>query len=97
MDRPVTRRAVCGAIVARNDEAPGTQVAIHGQEAMKVHPGVDKVLVSYRPGDHVPITCDEKTTPLVAWVSGPDQPSVERVLAELRDLVRLEIRTEAAG
>lgn len=97
MDKPINRRAVFGAIAIRNDDAPGTLVAVHGLEAMRAHPGVDKVLVSYRPGDHVPITCDDKTIPLGAWVSAPDQSGVERVLAELRELVRLEIRTEATG
>jgi len=97
MDKPINRRAVFGAIAIRNDEVPGTLVAMHGLDAMRVHPGVDKVLVSYQPGDHVPVTCDDKTIPLGAWVSGPDQPAVERVLAELRQLVRLEIRAEATA
>ncbi|MEV6211211.1 ATP-grasp domain-containing protein [Kitasatospora sp. NPDC051914] len=96
MDRPINSRAVFGASAVRNDDAPGTLVAVHGLEQIRNHPGVDKVLVSYQPGDHVPLTTDTKTIPFGAWVSGPDQDAVVRVLAEIRDIVRLEIVPDRA-
>ncbi|WP_058043206.1 ATP-grasp domain-containing protein [Streptomyces roseifaciens] len=91
MDKPLNSRALFGAIAVRNDDAPGTLVAVHGLEQVRSHPCVDKVLVSYEPGDHVPVTHEVKTIPVGAWVSGPDQQTVERVLAEIRATVRLEI------
>ncbi|TGB03070.1 ATP-grasp domain-containing protein [Streptomyces palmae] len=91
MDQPVNSRAMFGAIAIHNEAGPGTLVAMHGLEQVRNHPGVDKVLVGYAPGDHVPLTRDIMSIPLGAWVSGPDQESVVRVLAEIRSMVELEI------
>jgi biotin carboxylase len=95
MDQDLGVRAMFGAIAIRNDAAPGTLVAVHGLAELESHPSVDKVLVSYQPGDHVPLTRDTMTIPVGAWVSGPDQDAVVRALAEIRALVSLEISIDA--
>jgi biotin carboxylase len=97
MDKPVNSRAMFGAIAIHNEVGPGTLVAMHGLDEVRNHPGVDKVLVSYQPGDHVPLTRDIMSIPLGAWVSGPDQESVVRVLAEIRAMVDLEITPETSA
>ncbi|URM88718.1 ATP-grasp domain-containing protein [Streptomyces sp. MRC013] len=94
MDRPVGGRAVFGAVALHNETGPGTLVAVHGLDELRNHPGVDKVLVSYRPGDHVPSTRDVRSIPVGAWISGPDQEAVVRVIKEVRAMVRLEIRPD---
>ncbi|WKK24427.1 ATP-grasp domain-containing protein [Streptomyces olivoreticuli] len=91
MDKPLGSRALFGAIAIRNDDAPGTLVAVHGLDKVRERPAVDKVLVSYEPGDHVPVTHETKTIPVGAWVSAPDQQGVVRALAEIRAAVTLEI------
>ncbi|MFH8407556.1 ATP-grasp domain-containing protein [Streptomyces sp. NPDC018019] len=91
MDKPLNSRAMFGAIAIHNEAGPGTLVAVHGLDAVRDHPGVDKVLVSYQPGDHVPLTRDILSIPVGAWVSGPDQDAVVRVLAEIRSMIDLEI------
>jgi biotin carboxylase len=96
MDRDLEVRAIFGAIAIRNDDAPGTLVAVHGLAELENHPSVDRVLVSYEPGDHVPVTRDTKTIPVGAWVSGPDHDAVTQALAEIREIVSLEIAFDAA-
>jgi hypothetical protein len=95
MDQDLDIRAILGAIAIRNDDGPGTLVAVHGLAELESHPNVDKVLVSYQPGDHVPVTRDTKTIPVGAWLSGPDHDTVVRALAEIRAVVSLEIAFDA--
>lgn len=84
-------RASFGAIAIRNDTAPGTLVAVRGLAELESHPNVTKVLVGYRPGDHVPVTRELKTIPVGAWLRAPSQEAVVRTLAEIRSAVSLEI------
>ncbi|WP_055524897.1 ATP-grasp domain-containing protein [Streptomyces graminilatus] len=91
-DTPVSFSARCGALAIRNDEAPGTLVAIHGLDAVHDLPGIDELLVSYQPGDHVPVTRDDLTIPFGAYVSAADGDEVLRTLAAIRSLVSLEIK-----
>jgi biotin carboxylase len=97
MDGDLGFRAMFGAIAIRNDEGPGTLVAIHGLDEMRRHPNVGKVLVDFKPGDRIPLTQNTKTIPVGAWVSGPDQDSVVRALREIRELVSLEIALDDVG
>jgi biotin carboxylase len=84
-------RAVLGSVVIRNDEAPGTLVAVHGVDELSVLPGVADVFVGFRPGDHVPITQHSMCIPVSASVHGPDRAAVLRTMAIAREMVRLEI------
>jgi len=90
-------RAVLGSVVIRNDDAPGTLVAVHGLDELGALPGVADVLVGFRPGDHVPITHYNMCIPLSASVHGPDRATVLRTMAIARKSVRLEITPDAAG
>ncbi|MEU9381945.1 ATP-grasp domain-containing protein [Streptomyces sp. NPDC048279] len=90
-------RAVLGSVVIRNDDAPGTLVAIHGLDELRALPGVADVLVEFRPGDHVPTTNHNMCIPVSASVHGPDRATVLRTLAVARDAVRLEITPDPAA
>jgi biotin carboxylase len=89
-------RAVLGSVVIRNDDAPGTLVAVHGVDELSALPGVADVLVEFEPGDHVPITDSNICIPVSASVHGPDRASVLRTIARARELVRLEIEADPA-
>lgn len=89
-------RAVLGSVVIRNDDAPGTLVAVHGLDELCALPGVADVLVESRPGDHVPITDHNMCIPVSASVHGPDRATVLRTLAVAREAVRLEIVPDPA-
>ncbi|MFE4669824.1 ATP-grasp domain-containing protein, partial [Streptomyces sp. NPDC056734] len=84
-------RAVLGSVVIRNDDGPGTLVAVHGLDALRALPGVADVLVEFRPGDHVPVTHHNMCIPVSASVHGPDRATVLRTMALARQTVRLEI------
>lgn len=96
-DKPVNFTARYGALAIRNDEAPGTLVAIHGLDAVRDLPGIDEVLVDYQPGDHLPLTRDDLTIPVGVYVSGADVDEVLRTLATIRSLVSLEIEPIDVG
>ncbi|WP_063891061.1 ATP-grasp domain-containing protein [Streptomyces pluripotens] len=83
--------AVLGSVVIRNDDAPGTLVAVHGLDELGALPGVADVLAGFRPGDHVPITDHSLCIPVSASVHGPDRAAVLRTIALARETVRLEI------
>ncbi|MFI1164440.1 ATP-grasp domain-containing protein [Streptomyces sp. NPDC020801] len=89
-------RAVLGSVVIRNDDAPGTLVAVHGLDELAALPGIADVLVEFRPGDHVPITNDNRHIPVSASVYGPDRATVLRTIAIARATVRLEIAPDPA-
>jgi biotin carboxylase len=89
-DAPVFH-AVCGASAICNEERPGTLVAIRGLEVVDALPGVDKMLVTYQPGDHVPVTRSTKTIPLGVWVSGVSRDDVIRTLDEIRRTAVIEL------
>ncbi|MFF0133748.1 ATP-grasp domain-containing protein [Streptomyces mirabilis] len=91
-ETPVNFSARCGALAIRNDDAPGTLVAIHGLDSVYGLPGVDEVLVTYQPGDHVPVTRDDLTIPVGVYVSGADSDEVIRTLGAIRSQVSLEIK-----
>ncbi|MDJ1134783.1 ATP-grasp domain-containing protein [Streptomyces iconiensis] len=98
MEGPLDFRARFGAIAIRNDEAPGTLVAVHGLDELREYPGVDTVLVSYEPGDTVPVTSGMTNIPVGAYISGATQREVVDRLAGIRALVSLEIdHGEPAG
>jgi hypothetical protein len=84
--------SVLGSVVIRNDDAPGTLVAVHGLEELSSLPGVADVLVEFKPGDHVPITHHSMCIPVSATVHGPDRATVLRTLSDARQAVRLEIQ-----
>lgn len=84
-------RAVLGSVVIRNDDAPGTLVAVHGVDELAALPGVADVLVEFRPGDHVPITNHNMCIPVSASVHAPDRATVLHTLALARTAVHLEI------
>ncbi|KMS71381.1 phosphoribosylglycinamide synthetase [Streptomyces viridochromogenes] len=86
-----TFHAVCGASAICNEERPGTLVAIHGLDVIEALPGVDKLLVTYQPGDQVPVTRNTKTIPLGVWVSGATRNDVIRTLDEIRDIAVIEL------
>ncbi|MGW1491351.1 ATP-grasp domain-containing protein [Streptomyces sp. NPDC002402] len=96
MDEPLGFRARYGALAIRNDEAPGTLVAIHGLDLLAECPGIDQILVDCEPGDHIPVTRSMDSIPVGAYVSGPDEAHVLRALATARKLVRLEITPDPA-
>ncbi|MEV4611546.1 ATP-grasp domain-containing protein [Kitasatospora sp. NPDC049258] len=89
-------RAVLGSVVVRNDDAPGTLVAVHGLEELAALPGVADLLVEFRPGDHVPITNHNMCIPVSASVYGPDRATVLRTLTLAREAVALEIAPDPA-
>ncbi|WP_327370952.1 ATP-grasp domain-containing protein [Streptomyces sp. NBC_01217] len=89
-------RAVLGSVVIRNDEAPGTLVAMRGLDELRALPGVADVLVEFQPGDHVPITNHNMCIPVSASVYGPDRATVLRTIAAAREAVRVEIAPDAA-
>jgi biotin carboxylase len=89
-------RAVLGSVVIRNDDGPGTLVAVHGVDELGALPGVADVLVEFRPGDHVPITNHSMCIPVSASVHGPDRATVLRTMAIARQAVRLEIARDPA-
>ena len=89
-------RAVLGSVVIRNDDAPGTLVAVHGLDELRALPGVADVLVEFHPGDHVPVTNHSMCIPVSASVHGPDRATVLRTLAVAREAVRLEITPDTA-
>ncbi|MFD1660863.1 ATP-grasp domain-containing protein [Streptomyces caeni] len=89
-------RSVLGSVVIRNDDTPGTLVAIHGLDELSSLPGVADVEVGFRPGDHVPITRDNLRLPVSASVHGPDRVTVLRTLAMARERLRLEIAPDSA-
>ncbi|WP_328536087.1 ATP-grasp domain-containing protein [Streptomyces sp. NBC_00344] len=90
-------RAVLGSVVIRNDDAPGTLVAVHGLDELGALPGVADVLAEFRPGDHVPITNHNMCIPVSASVHGPDRATVLRTIAIARETVRLEIAPDPVG
>jgi biotin carboxylase len=94
MDKPLGFQAVFGSVVIRNDDAPGTLVAVHGLEKLDGLPGVEEVAVGYRPGDRVPLTRDSVSIPFSASVSGPDKDAVLNTLHTIRSLVTLEIKPD---
>ncbi|WP_413810610.1 ATP-grasp domain-containing protein [Streptomyces sp. OE57] len=83
--------AALGSLILRNDDAPGTLVAVHGLDKLDGVPGIDKLMVDAEPGDHIPTTKDSTAIPVSAYVTGPDQDSVLSTLATIRSLVTLEI------
>ncbi|GHJ40815.1 ATP-grasp domain-containing protein [Streptomyces sp. TS71-3] len=89
-------RAVLGSVVIRNDDAPGTLVAVHGLDELGALPGIADVLVEFRPGDHVPTTTHNMCIPVSASVHGPDRATVLRTMAIARETVRLEIAPDPA-
>jgi biotin carboxylase len=88
--------AVLGSVVIRNDDVPGTLVAVHGLDELGALPGVADVFVGFRPGDHVPITQHSMCIPVSASVHGPDRATVLRTIAIARETVRLEIAPDPA-
>lgn len=90
-------RAVLGSVVIRNDDAPGTLVAVYGLDELRALPGVADVLVEFQPGDHVPITNHNMCIPVSASVHGPDRETVLRTIATARKTVRLEITPDSVG
>ncbi|MFD8734263.1 ATP-grasp domain-containing protein [Streptomyces sp. NPDC059618] len=90
-------RAVLGSVVIRNDDAPGTLVALHGLDELNALPGVADVLVEFRPGDHVPVTNHNMCIPVSASVYGPDRATVLQTLAAAREAVRLVITPDDPG
>jgi biotin carboxylase len=89
-------RAVLGSVVIRNDDAPGTLVAMHGLDELSALPGVADVLMEFRPGDHVPITNHNMCIPVSASVYGRNRATVLRTIASAREKVRLEIAPDPA-
>ncbi|QMU79087.1 ATP-grasp domain-containing protein [Streptacidiphilus sp. PB12-B1b] len=83
--------SVLGSVVIRNDDAPGTLVAVHGLDELSALPGVADVLAEFKPGDHVPVTNHSMCIPVSASVHGPDRATVLRTMAAARQAVRLEI------
>ncbi|WP_020667799.1 ATP-grasp domain-containing protein [Amycolatopsis nigrescens] len=90
-EAPLTFDARCGAIAIRNDDEPGTLVAIEGLDAVRELPGIEEVLIGYQPGDQVPVTRDDLTIPLGFYFSGADRDEVLRMLKEIRSRVSLRI------
>ncbi|MEU8870156.1 ATP-grasp domain-containing protein [Streptomyces javensis] len=91
MDGPLGCRARFGAIAIRNDDAPGTLLAIHGLDEVAELPGVDHLLVAYEPGDTVPVTSGMDNIPIGAYVSAPTQADVVDLLATIRSKVSMEM------
>ncbi|MCQ4040519.1 ATP-grasp domain-containing protein [Streptantibioticus rubrisoli] len=91
MDEPLDFRVRYGAMAIHNEEAPGTLVAIHGIEDLEGRPGIDDILVGFRPGDHVPVTRHQDDIPFGVVVSGATEADVLRTMGLIRSLVTLEI------
>jgi biotin carboxylase len=89
-------KAVLGSVVIRNEDAPGTLVAVHGLDELGALPGVADVLVGFQPGDHVPVTSYNMCIPVSASVHGPDRATVLRTMAIARETIRLEIAPDPA-
>ncbi|MFJ5265540.1 hypothetical protein ACIQAC_34245 [Streptomyces sp. NPDC088387] len=85
-----------GSVVVRNDDAPGTLLAVHGLDELRALPGIADVLVGFGPGDPVPVTDHNMCIPVSASVHGPDQATVLRTIAAARAAVRLEIAPDPA-
>jgi formate-dependent phosphoribosylglycinamide formyltransferase (GAR transformylase) len=94
MDKPLEFQAKLGSLVLRNDEAPGTLVAVHGLEELSGLAGIDTLMVDCRPGDHIPLTRDSMNIPVSVFVTGPDTDTVLTTLATIRSLVTLEIQAD---
>jgi biotin carboxylase len=84
---PVRFDSFCGANAIRNDGPPGRLVEIRGLDKVGQLPGVDKLVVRYRPGDLVPTTTSIPTIPLRVSVSAPDRRSLIERMAAVRDTV----------
>ena len=52
---------------------------------------VEFLLVTYQPGDHIPVTRSTKTIPLGVWVSGATRDDVIRTLDEIRRTAVIEL------
>ncbi|MFC9224062.1 ATP-grasp domain-containing protein [Streptomyces hygroscopicus] len=88
---PVTFDSFCGANAIRNDGAAGRLVEIRGLDKVERLPGVDKLVVSYRPGDMVPTTDSIRTIPVMVSVSAQNREELVQRLATVRDTVELVI------
>lgn len=85
---PVKFDSYCGANAIRNDGPAGRLVEIRGLDKVEQLPGVDKLVVGYRPGDLVPTTTSIPTIPLRVSVSAPDRPTLIQRMAAVRDTVK---------
>ncbi|MGY5045115.1 ATP-grasp domain-containing protein [Streptomyces sp. 900105755] len=84
---PVKFDGYCGANAIRNDGPAGRLVEIRGLDEVERLPGVDKLVVRYRPGDMVPTTTSIATIPLRVSVSAPDRRTLIQRMAAVRDTV----------
>jgi biotin carboxylase len=96
MDQPLNFKAVFGSLAVNNDDTPGTLRAVHGLEHLAGMPGIDRVLVDCKPGDHIPVTTDSSHIPLSVFVTGPDTDSVLATMKTVRSLVSLDIEPDLA-
>jgi biotin carboxylase len=83
--------AALGVCCIRNDDRPGTLVAIEGLAELHRMPGVDGIFTDLKPGDHVPLTRDLGTLAAAIMVSGPDPTTLNERLSDIRTLVKLEL------
>lgn len=84
-------RAVLGSVVFCNLDRPGRLIAVHGLDELRALPGVADVLVTFEPGDHVPVTNHNMCIPVSASIHGPDTETVLRTIAAARSTITLEI------
>lgn len=88
---PVRFESYCGVCAIRNDGPAGRLVEIRGLDKVERLPGVDRLLVAYRPGELVPTTGTIRTIPVKVSVSAPDHPALLERLDAVRDAVELVI------
>ena len=86
---PVKFDGFCGASAIRNDGPPGRIAEIRGLDAVRSLPGVDKLVVGYRAGDHLPTSTSIRTVPVKVSVSGANRRELIERMAAVRDTVRL--------
>ncbi|WP_394620201.1 ATP-grasp domain-containing protein [Lentzea sp. JNUCC 0626] len=94
MDEPPAFKAVFGSLAINNEDRPGTLRAVHGLEHLDRMPGIDRVLVDCRPGDHLRVTTDSSHIPLSVFVTGPDADAVLATMKTVRSLVSLDVEPD---
>jgi cysteine synthase A len=97
--RPVTLTATLDAVAGIQFLLPsveGELVEVHGLDAVRGRPGVDRVVVTAKPGGRVapPVDAYGRIGYLIAH--GSDRAEVVRALAEGEDLLSIEVDSYAA-
>ncbi|NUR47815.1 MAG: ATP-grasp domain-containing protein [Hamadaea sp.] len=85
----------CAAMRVLKTGAAGKLVGVHGLAEVRILPGVVDLILAARPGDHVEPYARAGAKLGYLLARADDQPGLERVLAEVDALLRIEVEPVA--